>query len=49
MCISLGVKSRSLCFYVLEEIDRFDVIDDNRQKIKEDIAHADTIAREKVT
>ena len=36
-------------FSYLEEIDRFDVIDDNRQKIKEDIAHADTIAREKVT
>ena len=39
----------SQLFSYLEEIDRFDVIDDNRQKIKEDIAHADTIAREKVT
>ena len=35
-------------FDYLEEIDRFDVIDDNKEKIEEDIALADSIAREKV-
>ena len=36
-------------FDYLEDIDRFDVIDDNKEKIKEDIAVADAIAREKVS
>lgn len=35
-------------FSYLEEIDRFDVIEDNKEKIKEDVAHADAVAREKV-